>query len=168
MRIARSFLHGRRGDIGRGRNRSVRRDSRDQHVMEAARAVRRGDARDSPPALAVVLLEPMLWSRIAAGANALALTVHVDGPATDDVVVVTEEAVVAAIVDGRMTAREALSLGLVRLYGSADRVARIRAWLEAIESPAGVTSGDAGMHDWLIRQIAGDARPHLRTNPGVG
>ena len=66
-----------------------------------------GDA----PSIAIVLLEPMLWSRIATTKGAPELTIHVDGPATDDVVAVTEEVVIAAINEGTLTAGEALCDG---------------------------------------------------------
>ncbi len=86
-----------------------------------------GDA----PSIAIVLLEPMLWSRIATTEGAPELTIHVDGPATDDVVAVTEEVVIAAINEGTLTAGEALSLGLIRLYGGDSDVASARAWIKA-------------------------------------
>ena len=83
------------------------------------------------PSIAFVLLEPMLWSRIATTNGVPELTVHVDGPATDDVVAVTEAVVIAAINEGTLTAGEALATGLIRLYGSDGDVASARAWLQA-------------------------------------
>ena len=86
-----------------------------------------GDA----PSIAIVLLEPMLWSRIATIGGTAALTIHLDGPAADDVVAVTEEVVIAAINDGTLMAGEAIATGLIRLYGSDGAVASARAWLQA-------------------------------------
>jgi hypothetical protein len=84
-----------------------------------------------PPPLSVVLLQPVLWSRIAFEEETLKLTVHVDRPAPGDVVVVTEEAVIAAINSGALTAGDADASGLLRLYGSASDVASVRAWFQA-------------------------------------
>ena len=41
----------------------------------------------------------------------------------------TEEPVIAAINSGSLSARDALSLGLFRLYGSSSDVASVRSWL---------------------------------------
>ena len=84
-----------------------------------------------PPPLSIVLLQPVLWSRIAFEDETLKLTVHVDRPAPGDVVVVTEEAVIAAINSGALTAGDADASGLLRLYGSASDVASVRAWFQA-------------------------------------
>ena len=62
------------------------------------------------------------------------LTLHVDGPAAGDVVAVTEEVVLVAINEDKLTAGEALSLGLIRLYGSDGDVASARAWLQATDN----------------------------------
>ena len=66
-----------------------------------------GDA----PSLAIVLIEPMLWSRISPAKGAPELAIHVDGPASGDVVMVTEAVVIAAINVGTLTAGEALGSG---------------------------------------------------------
>ena len=83
------------------------------------------------PPLSIVLLEPMLWSRVAIEDGTLKLTVHIDGPAPGDVVAVTEEPVIAAINSGTLSARDALSLGLLRLYGSPSEIASVRSRLQA-------------------------------------
>ncbi len=99
--------------------------------LRKLRARLASDARAEPPPLSIALLEPMLWSRITTEEGTLKLTVHIDGPAPDDVVAVTEEPVIAAINNGTLSARDALSLGLVRLYGSVPDVALARSWLQA-------------------------------------
>ena len=81
------------------------------------------------PALSIVLVEPMLWCRVATEGGTLELAVHLDGPTRGDVVAVTEEPVIAAINSGSLSARDALSLGLFRLYGSSSDVASVRSWL---------------------------------------
>ena len=94
-------------------------------------------ARGAPgdaPSLAIVLIEPMMWSRISTAKGAPELTIHVNGPATGDVVVVTEAVVIAAINEGTLTTGEALSAGLIRFYGADNEVASTRAWLLASDS----------------------------------
>ena len=82
------------------------------------------------PALSIVLVEPMLWSRLAPKGARLDLATHVAGPVRGDVVAVTDEPVLASLNDGRVTAGEALALDLVRLYGPPAQVESVRAWLE--------------------------------------
>ena len=50
-------------------------------------------------------------------------------PERDDVVLVTDAAVVEAIVDGRLTLARALELRLARLYGAPESIAHARRWL---------------------------------------
>jgi len=82
------------------------------------------------PALSIVLVEPMLWSRLVPKGARLGLAVHVGGPARGDVVAVTDEPVIASLNEGRLTAGDALALDLVRLYGRPVQVESVRAWLE--------------------------------------
>ena len=83
------------------------------------------------PAIAVVLMGPMLWSRIEPrdGAVAARAHVHVSGPESGDVVLVTDTPAIEAIVGGGMRFERAQELGLVRLYGSAAQVGAVQAWL---------------------------------------
>ena len=57
----------------------------------------------------VLFVESGLWTRFAGGAAEL----HATGPQPGDAVIVTSEAVVAAILDGRMSAGEAAQRGLL-------------------------------------------------------
>jgi|GEM_PF-2584338 len=102
------------------------------------------------PSLSVVLLKPMLWNRLTSEYGGLKLAVHVDGLAPGDVVAVTDEPVIAGLNSGRLAARDALSLGLVRLYGSASQVASVRAWLERTEAP---TLGTAAARTLCARGV---------------
>lgn len=95
------------------------------------------------PALSVVLIEPMLWSRLLPRAGRLDLSLHVAGAAHGDVVAVTDEPVLASLDGGRLTAAEALALDLLRLYGRPAQTDAVRAWLDradaapvAMSSPA--------------------------------
>ncbi|MCB2020462.1 MAG: hypothetical protein KDG44_06640 [Burkholderiaceae bacterium] len=97
------------------------------------------------PALAIVLVEPMLWSRLAAvragGTQraGLALAVHTAGPTRGDVVAVTDEPVLERLNHNQLPAAQALSLGLLRLYGPAPRVEAVRAWLVRGDATASAT-----------------------------
>ena len=83
------------------------------------------------PAIAVVLMGPMLWSRIEPrdGAIAARAHVHVSGPESGDVVLVTDTPAIEAIVGAGMRFERAQELGVVRLYGSAAQVGAVQAWL---------------------------------------
>jgi len=88
-----------------------------------------GGASRERPTLAVVLLGPMLWSRFEPGANGAALTLHTDGPGDAQVVAVTEAPVVAALATGKLTLRDAQSLGLIAFYGPEASQRSAREWL---------------------------------------
>jgi hypothetical protein len=83
------------------------------------------------PGIALVLLGPVLWARFEAHDGAVRTTIHVDGPAPADAVIVTELAVVQALVDGRLAFDDAVDLGVARLYGAPETVAAARSWLAA-------------------------------------
>lgn len=83
------------------------------------------------PAIAIVLMGPMLWSRIEPrdGEIAARAQIHVVGPEPGDVVLVTDTAAIEAIVGAGMRFERAQELGLVLLYGSAAQVRAAQAWL---------------------------------------
>lgn len=83
------------------------------------------------PGIALVLLGPVLWARFEAHDGAVRTTIHADGPAPADAVIVTELAVVQALVDGRLAFEDAVVLGVARLYGAPETVAAARSWLAA-------------------------------------
>jgi hypothetical protein len=66
--------------------------------------------------LAVVLIDAMLWTRLAATPDGYVVHVHADGPQPDDIVVVTDAKVIRALVDGSLDAATAEAHGLFRLY----------------------------------------------------
>lgn len=82
------------------------------------------------PAFAMLMIGPMLWARFESLAGGVNLVSHATGPVGDDVVIVTDEAVVAALAEGRITAREARAQGLVRAYGTRESVERVSALLD--------------------------------------
>ena len=84
------------------------------------------------PAFALVLIGPMLWTRFERAEEGLVMTTHVEGPKVGDVVVVTDEPVIAALADGGLTPQAAREGGLLRIYGSEASAARLTAWLDGL------------------------------------
>jgi hypothetical protein len=82
------------------------------------------------PAFAMVLIGPMLWTRFESAGGSVNMVLHDTGPVSDDVVLVTDEAVVVALTEGRFTAREARAQGLVKTYGDRERADRLSALLD--------------------------------------
>ena len=69
------------------------------------------------PGFSVLLIGPMLWSRFRAENTGLAVIHHLERAGADDVVIITDEYVIAALVAGRLTASTAAERGLLRFYG---------------------------------------------------
>lgn len=82
------------------------------------------------PAFTMVLFGPMLWTRFQATGATLNMTPHVDGPSKGDVVIVTDEPVIAALIERRITPQTAREIGLMRFYGSAEVVREVMEWLD--------------------------------------
>jgi hypothetical protein len=82
------------------------------------------------PAIAIVLVGPVMWSRFAAGDGPVKAQVHVAGPEAGDVVAVTDVAVIEAIADGTIGVGGAIDAGLIRLYGAPEAAQSARRWLE--------------------------------------
>ena len=74
----------------------------------------------------IVLLDSMMWTSFVAGGDGYGVLTHVEGPARNDVVVVTHSKVIAAIVAGQLDASSAETFGLVRLYGPVLRQDAVR------------------------------------------
>jgi hypothetical protein len=98
-----------------------------------ALAKRLGTAPETAPhpSVAIVLMGPMLWSRIEPrdSTGAARVQVHVSGPESGDVVLVTDTPAIEAIVSAGMGFERAQELGLVRLYGPAVQISAVQAWL---------------------------------------
>lgn len=77
------------------------------------------------PSFSVVLIGPMLWTRFRVVDGSLAMAVHVDGPAVEDVVLVTDAPVIEALAAGRLAPAEARRRGLLRPYGRPQDVERV-------------------------------------------
>ncbi|MDZ7652625.1 MAG: hypothetical protein U5L03_08810 [Burkholderiaceae bacterium] len=102
-------------------------------TLEAARArLESGQPHSAKPPIAVLLIGPMLWVRFEQAEARLQMVPHVDGPARGDVVVITDAPVMAALVDGSMTAGRARAMGLVRYYGAPQGVEQAAATLDQL------------------------------------
>jgi hypothetical protein len=82
------------------------------------------DAFDLPP-VAFVLVEAHLWGRVVPGAGPMSWQAHADGPANGDVIVVTGEPALAALLEGRLRWEAAVASGLVVVTGPAEARARV-------------------------------------------
>jgi hypothetical protein len=101
-----------------------------------------GASREAPPpSFSLVLVEPMLWTRFEMAQHELRTHVHVTGPAPGDLVLVSGEAVVGEIANGRLTIDQARKLGFIRLYGSEEQKAE---FLRAYQSVGEVTQSLSG------------------------
>ncbi|MBY0224785.1 MAG: hypothetical protein K2Q28_03155 [Hyphomicrobium sp.] len=86
-------------------------------------------ANPASPSVSLVLIGPVLWTRFSAGGDRSEPQIHTGGPAPGDVVVVTDEPVIEALLDGRLTADTAENKGLIRYYGSPTGITAIRTLL---------------------------------------
>jgi hypothetical protein len=78
----------------------------------------------SSTSIALVLVEPMLWTRFEPSGDGLRARVHVSGAERGDLVLVSGEAVLGEIANGRMTIGEASDLGLLLFYGPEEQMAK--------------------------------------------
>ncbi|QEL21959.1 hypothetical protein FQV39_04725 [Bosea sp. F3-2] len=90
---------------------------------------------EAVPSLSILLIGPMLWTRFAPAQDGMSMVTHVHGAQTSDIVIVTDEPVVAALVSGRITPLAARQHGLLRLYGPPEGRSRISAWLDRLSAP---------------------------------
>jgi hypothetical protein len=81
---------------------------------------RTGKPRAAAPEFSLLLVDVALWSRIVPHPEGFQLVVHTDRPASDEPAVLTVDAVLRAVLDGRLSASEALNRGLVRVEAPID------------------------------------------------
>jgi hypothetical protein len=115
-----------------------------QHIVQTMRAFgERITIVNSPtseaPNFSIVLIDTLLWSRFVRGADGYAVEVHADGPAPNDVVVVTAGKVMLSLREGTLTPAIAQDRGLIRLYGSAAAVATVKEHFDRIPAAVRVT-----------------------------
>jgi hypothetical protein len=84
-------------------------------------------APDGRPAIALLLANAALWTRFTPKPDSFGVEVHAAGPANDEIVVVTDLAVVAALASGRLAGGEAMARGLAVVDADASAAAKIAA-----------------------------------------
>lgn len=70
----------------------------------------------------LVLVETVLWSQFTLSGTQNKVDVDTDGPIVGDLVVVTDEPVLYAMVEGSLALSTAVKSGLVKLYGQPEQV----------------------------------------------
>ena len=115
--------------------------------------------------VAVVLVEPMLWTRFAPTVDGFRAVVHVSGPEQGDLVIVTGEAVIAEIAAGRLTLGQAYALGVMRLYGKDAEVAGfVRDHQQVGETPAALEQATSDTADPERLPLKGEGSSRIVSN----
>lgn len=76
--------------------------------------------------VSILFVESQLWSRLTPKPDGYQADLHMQGPAPGDVVIVTNETVLASMLSGVLKAQEALELGIVVLEGEKVAVESIK------------------------------------------
>jgi hypothetical protein len=105
----------------RGYRRAVGRISSFQRLLSAA-----SGAGDQSPGISLLFIDSKLWSRLSPGPKGYELQAHTSGASPGDVVIVTSEMILAAVLDGTMEAQKALDLGLIAIDGRQDQAEAMR------------------------------------------
>jgi hypothetical protein len=111
------------------------------HLTALQRALSAAHDESRTP-VSVLFIDSGLWARLTPAADGFSMDVHTDGAKPGDAVVVTSEPVLAAILEKRLSAADALERGLIAVDGSAAEHYR-RAMTTAFETPA--PPADGGM-----------------------
>jgi hypothetical protein len=90
---------------------------------------------DQPP-ISMVYASKVLWTRFAVTPQGVLAQPHARGPEPDDVVLITEPAVIQAMVSGTLKPEDAAQRKLVRLYGTETGTALVQRWLLALAPPS--------------------------------
>ena len=81
-----------------------------------------------PTEFSLVLVGPRLWSHYRVSDERIRAQYHVDGPLTERAVVLTDDAVIEALLAGTLDADQALEAGLIAVAGpDQSRVSRLLA-----------------------------------------
>ena len=80
----------------------------------------------NPPSISLLFIDSKLWARFSPGPQGYELQVHTSGASPEDIVIVTSETILAAVLDGTMSAQKALDLGLIAIDGKQDEAEAMR------------------------------------------
>jgi hypothetical protein len=96
------------------------------HITSFQRLLSIASDSSNQSGISLLFIESRLWSRIIPGPKGLDLQVHTAGASPDDVVILTNQTVLAAVIDGAMQAQTALDLGLLAIDGKKDQAEAMR------------------------------------------
>ena len=102
-----------------------------QRLSAAAASLPRLDA-----AISLVLVESDLWARFEPTEQGFELAAHTSGPRPGDIVVVTSEGGLAAVMEGRLAASAAFERGLIAVDADDGARAAVQALMLAALDPA--------------------------------
>ena len=106
------------------------------HVQELQRRLAGAKTLGAAPSLALLFVESQLWSRLRPTATGFNLELHAAGAEPQDVVIVTNETVVASLLAGSLSVQAALDRDLVALDGEPPAVTALREILLEAFSPS--------------------------------
>jgi hypothetical protein len=106
--------------------RAMARVQRFSNLMSAA-----GNDSERLPAISVLLIDSGLWTRLRPGPSGYEIEAHAKEPVAGDVIIVTNEFVLASLDDGALKPARALDMGLVAVDGDEGRAASVRSDLIA-------------------------------------
>lgn len=81
------------------------------------------------PKISILFIESRLWSRLVASGQGYDVQMHVAGPTPGDLVIVTNETILASVLDGALAPRAALDLGVIAVDAAPPAADAIRAAL---------------------------------------
>jgi hypothetical protein len=79
-----------------------------------------------PSAVAVLFIDSALWARLAPSSQGFDIEVHTSGPQSGDVVLVTSEAILTAMLEGHLSVQAALDHELLVIDGPSGVTEKIR------------------------------------------
>ena len=96
-----------------------------QHLNALQRLVAAGRTA-TPSPISVLFIDSNLWSRLSPSLQGLDIAVHMADKQPGDAVIVTSEAILAAVLDDRLPIAAALDYGLIAIEGAEGQRAEIR------------------------------------------
>ncbi len=98
-----------------GYHRMVKQIERFRELLNSA-----GSGRDRIPGFSLLLIDTALWSRFAPSPSGFDLNIHTEGSMRGEPVVLSSTGVIRSVIDGRLSAGDAVSRGLIRVEAGID------------------------------------------------
>ncbi len=112
-------------------------------LMDALRVIEQmrsrlatSDTANNQRPISMVYASKALWTRFVTTSQGVLAQAHASGPESGDVVLITEPAVVKAMLSGAVKPEDASRRKLVRLYGTENDTEAAQRWLLALAPPA--------------------------------